>query len=610
MSRRTAAKRLPRLGLALSGGGFRASLFHVGVLARLAELDLLREVQVLSTVSGGSIIGALYYLHVRNLLQRKPDDQITRTDYIELIDTLAREFTVAVGSNLRMLAFADAGKNQRMLRDVDYSRSDRMAELYEQYLYAPVVNQSTSDPVRLPRLTISPRGMPTFHPFKRVQKDWKINDDRVHKVPVLVVNATTLNTGHNFQFTATWLGEPPGLGHHGDLDRNLRLRRAYYGADRLPKKYQELPLAVAVAASAAVPGIFPPLALTDLYRDGADPITPQLVDGGVHDNQGIEGLLDPDHACTHLIVSDASGQMQDVANPVTGIGNVFARSNDALMDRVREEQHAVLALLKKQRAIQGLVYFHLKDGLRQRELTWIGGEKPAAIEPMVSYRVHPRVQELLADVRTDLDAFTEVEAHALMADGYLIASHHLDDAFRTSLQSSPAAEDRMGEQRKKAPAAEPWAFLDAQVYLENPDFDPSFIAQLAAASRRIGKTRRIVPASARAPLPVLHCAALAVIALGGGALWWYAGRGLLAALLLLAATRGIRAAARAYGWPRLEQAMRRLHAIVPGALTSPFLAWAVGRHLNGLTPLRLKYGSIDRLRQPEPAVSGVEREAA
>lgn len=32
-----------KLGLALSGGGFRASLFHIGVLARLAERDLLRE---------------------------------------------------------------------------------------------------------------------------------------------------------------------------------------------------------------------------------------------------------------------------------------------------------------------------------------------------------------------------------------------------------------------------------------------------------------------------------------------------------------------------------------------------------------------------------------
>ena len=57
-----------RLGLALSGGGHRAAFFHVGVLARLSELGLLRPVRVLSTVSGGSIVGALYYLLVKNLL--------------------------------------------------------------------------------------------------------------------------------------------------------------------------------------------------------------------------------------------------------------------------------------------------------------------------------------------------------------------------------------------------------------------------------------------------------------------------------------------------------------------------------------------------------------
>ena len=42
-----------KVGLALSGGGFRASLYHIGVLAKLAELDLLRHVEVLSCVSGG-----------------------------------------------------------------------------------------------------------------------------------------------------------------------------------------------------------------------------------------------------------------------------------------------------------------------------------------------------------------------------------------------------------------------------------------------------------------------------------------------------------------------------------------------------------------------------
>src|ERR1700733_11095257 len=64
---------LGKVGLALSGGGFRASLFHIGVLARLAELDVLRHVEVLSCVSGGSIIGAYYYLELRNKLQQKPE---------------------------------------------------------------------------------------------------------------------------------------------------------------------------------------------------------------------------------------------------------------------------------------------------------------------------------------------------------------------------------------------------------------------------------------------------------------------------------------------------------------------------------------------------------
>lgn len=54
---------LGKVGLALSGGGFRASLYHIGVLAKFAELDVLRHVEVLSCVSGGSIVGAYYYPH-------------------------------------------------------------------------------------------------------------------------------------------------------------------------------------------------------------------------------------------------------------------------------------------------------------------------------------------------------------------------------------------------------------------------------------------------------------------------------------------------------------------------------------------------------------------
>src|SRR6185312_12038624 len=52
---------LPRkLGLALSGGGSRAMGFHLGALRALQDLNLLERVSVISTVSGGSVIGAMY----------------------------------------------------------------------------------------------------------------------------------------------------------------------------------------------------------------------------------------------------------------------------------------------------------------------------------------------------------------------------------------------------------------------------------------------------------------------------------------------------------------------------------------------------------------------
>ena len=52
--------REPKIGLALSGGGARAMAFHLGCLRALHELGILQRVSILSTVSGGSVIGALY----------------------------------------------------------------------------------------------------------------------------------------------------------------------------------------------------------------------------------------------------------------------------------------------------------------------------------------------------------------------------------------------------------------------------------------------------------------------------------------------------------------------------------------------------------------------
>src|SRR5689334_8570728 len=46
------------VGLCLSGGGYRAMLFHVGTLRRLNETGWLKKITRVSSVSGGSIVAA------------------------------------------------------------------------------------------------------------------------------------------------------------------------------------------------------------------------------------------------------------------------------------------------------------------------------------------------------------------------------------------------------------------------------------------------------------------------------------------------------------------------------------------------------------------------
>jgi hypothetical protein len=53
------------VGIALSGGGIRSATFNLGLLQHLQELDLLRQVDYLSTVSGGGYIGAWLLGNVR-----------------------------------------------------------------------------------------------------------------------------------------------------------------------------------------------------------------------------------------------------------------------------------------------------------------------------------------------------------------------------------------------------------------------------------------------------------------------------------------------------------------------------------------------------------------
>src|SRR3954462_6403938 len=54
-----------RLAVCLSGGGYRAAIFHVGALRRLNELGVLSKIDTITSVSGGSIIAAHLATHVR-----------------------------------------------------------------------------------------------------------------------------------------------------------------------------------------------------------------------------------------------------------------------------------------------------------------------------------------------------------------------------------------------------------------------------------------------------------------------------------------------------------------------------------------------------------------
>ncbi len=419
-----------KVGLALSGGGFRASFFHLGVMARLAEMDVLRSVEVLSTVSGGSILGAQYYLEVQNALTTRTDDELTRGVYVDIVSRVQERFLRSVQRNLRMRALTNLLCNLRMMLPRGfglkaYTRSHRMGELYESEIYSGVDDGHPADrPRPMSGLLINPAGEADPPHFKPKFSNWR----RRAKVPVLLLNTTSLNSGHNWQFTASWMGETPGL-VGGEVDANARYRRLYYRQAPLAG-LREYRLGYAVAASACVPGLFDPLEIRGLYPGR----TVRLVDGGVHDNQGVEGLLD--ESCTFILCSDASGQMNDVASPSDGLLGVPLRSNSILMDRVREAEYQDLRERTENYSLQGLFFIHLKEDLVPAALDWIDCQDPRK-EPAqmntTSYGIDRDIQQKLAAIRTDLDSFTEVEASALMLSGYLMTEKKflsLDEEYR------------------------------------------------------------------------------------------------------------------------------------------------------------------------------------
>jgi NTE family protein len=85
------------IGLCLSGGGYRAALFHLGALRRLNELGILARLKTLSSVSGGSIVSA----HLASRLPWPSAGPVP--DWEERVAAPFRQFTA---TNIRTPALA------------------------------------------------------------------------------------------------------------------------------------------------------------------------------------------------------------------------------------------------------------------------------------------------------------------------------------------------------------------------------------------------------------------------------------------------------------------------------------------------------------------------
>lgn len=554
-----------KLGLALSGGGFRAALFHIGVLARLAELDVLRSVEVLSTVSGGSIVGALYYVNLKHLLESKLDKDIGRDDYVRLLQRMETHFLAGVQSNLRLQTLCNPVKNLRMLWQKAYSRSDRMAELYDIAFYNAAANdlKLIARP-SLDKLKIQPLGFGgDFRPNSH-------NGLRDAKVPILILNATTLNTGRNWQFTAEEMGEWAPPDKMKEIDKNSIFEAFEYKGAAL-EKYRHVPLSIAVAASACVPAIFHPMPLTNLYRN----VTPKLVDGGVQDNQGTAPILF-EH-CTDIIVSDASGQMADEKSPSSFFGLVGLRAKSILEDRVRDLGLESLVTHEEADVINKPAILHLRDGLDVRVLKPQQALQPLddAVPQPLLYGIDKRVQRRLSAMRTDLDAFTEVEAYSLMFSGYSMTDYKArEDPIRKYCKDE---KDRYDQ----------WQFLAIRDFADCTTENKYYLQQLGIAGKNLFKPFLLLRKSIL--LPILLVLVLAVCSVWPLASQWMISYQFMFDSVICTQLSGQCVASKVL--------LVLLALVVLVAIISVLISLSCLFNLKVMTPLFLRLGSLEYLKK-------------
>jgi hypothetical protein len=367
-------------------------------------------------VSGGSIVGACYWLALRRRLS-DPDAE-GPVDYLVLVRELIEHFEAAVGTGLREQIQGRKWKRVKTARNLWQKKgaldSQTAGLLLEEHFYRPLMPGDGT--LFMDQLDFEP---PDHDPgqaggagFEPTKHNWLRTDN----VPVLVLNATTVNTGHAWQFTPSWMGESPWSVHQA-ADTVPRLEKHDYNEDA----GWRMPLAKAVSASACVPGVFSPLRIENAYPN----LDVELVDGGVYDNQGVAALLA--HSCNVVLVSDAAGQLRlerhSAAGPM-GLVAFFGRAMETLMERIRQAAYGDLSARVKSGLLRGLLYVHMTDGLDVEPIRLPFSLKPERPKPaeLTPLGIRRDFQQALAEIRTDLNRFTELEARSLMACGYRMAA--------------------------------------------------------------------------------------------------------------------------------------------------------------------------------------------
>ncbi len=257
-----------RIGLTLSGGGFRACVFHLGVLARLAEDNMLEQVELVSTVSGGSLCGALVYTANGFVWP-------TSAQFVERVLPKARALltTSGLSDGLIEMAIHDP------LSVLDHHANTLSALLQERW-----------------GVTASLRAIP--------------------KSPLWMINATCYETTKNWRFVPYRMGDYV-FGYTNDTD--IPLSHAVAASSGFPfligplvldtTKYKWFKYRAGETAAGETAEVE--------AENKTEPTTPafpvvHLWDGGVYDNFGMEGVFDFDtgwrHNLDYLIISDAAGR--------------------------------------------------------------------------------------------------------------------------------------------------------------------------------------------------------------------------------------------------------------------------------------------------------------